>query len=52
MLGRDSRKGRPLAGQRGQLNATDLELGLCKGRAEASLVFLVSAVMCRAVQAV
>lgn len=33
------------------LNTADVELGLCKGRAEACLVFLVRAVMCRAVHA-
>lgn len=51
MLGRGSRKGRALGGQGGQLDTMDVDLGLCQGRAEASLVFLVSAVVCRSVQA-
>lgn len=50
MLGRGNRNDRPLGGQGGQLNTMDVELGLCKGRAEASLVFWVSAATCRAVQ--
>lgn len=39
MLGRGSRKGRPLGGQGGQLDAMDVEPGLCEGGLKPLLFF-------------